>query len=79
MIIDDDFEENSKGGRKRAPSILSSKTLSSNISARSTKSALGYSPIPQDLLQQNKTYVTKWMNFYLFNCNLHSFPESVIE
>ena len=36
--------------RKHAPSIISSKTHSSHISGRSTKSALGYSPIPHDLM-----------------------------
>lgn len=65
--------------KRRAPSIMSSKSAKSHYSGRSTRSALGYSPIPLDLVQLNKQYVTKWMNFYIFSQNLHSFPESIIE
>lgn len=53
MIIDDDQDVNSevpsqKGGRgaRRAPSVMSSRTQGSHLSGRSTRSALGYSPIP---------------------------------
>lgn len=71
MVIDDDQDVASEVGstrnKRRAPSILSSRSQQSHVSGKSTRSALGYSPIPPDLVQQNKAYICKWMNFIVLS------------
>jgi hypothetical protein len=44
---------------------MSSKTYNSHISGQSTKSALGYTPIPPDLVARNKENCVKLINSYL--------------
>ncbi|CAD8092149.1 unnamed protein product [Paramecium primaurelia] len=80
-LMDDDDDANSdiqSPHKKGAPSVISYRSLSS-MSNQTTASALGYIPIPQDLVEQNKQYATKWLKFFLWSANIHAFPEGVIE
>ncbi|KAL4498636.1 hypothetical protein ABPG72_019754 [Tetrahymena utriculariae] len=62
-----------------AQSVVSAKTLSSYGSSKSTKSLLGYSPVPTQYLEQNVEFLCRWLNFYVLTQTIQNFPNSIIE
>ncbi|KAM3143753.1 Encoded by [Paramecium bursaria] len=78
MLVEDDQDNGNDDNLRKAQSMVSYRTFSS-LSGRSVTSALGYSPIPQDLVEQNKQYATKCLKFFLWSTNIHSFPDGIIE
>ena len=75
MLMDEESDLNSDGGsaykgpKRGAMSVLSHSF--SHFSVKSTRSVLGYTPIPQDLVEKNKENAAKWINNYLLTQNIH--------
>lgn len=74
--------ENTKSNSKKhkgAPSVVSNRTFSSHTSAKSVKTALGYTPIHNSFLEQSVEFINRWLNFNVLTSNISNFPGSIIE
>ncbi|EWS70940.1 flagellar associated protein, putative (macronuclear) [Tetrahymena thermophila SB210] len=88
MIKEEDEDINSVDGKtqtSRTHSIAATKKkggAASTLSYGSTKSSrsmLGYQPIPTPFLDQSIEYITRWLNYHVLQQPINSFPQSVIE
>lgn len=46
---------------------------------RSTRSALGYAPVPKEMLESSKVSIKSWLNFNVLSNSIHSFPDSIVD
>lgn len=74
-----DHTKSAKAAKKGAPSVVSNKTFSSHASSKSSRSALGYTPIHATFLEANVDYILRWLNFMVLTSTIQQFPQSVIE
>ncbi|KAL4497051.1 hypothetical protein ABPG72_002207 [Tetrahymena utriculariae] len=65
--------------KKYSASVASAKTHSSRASIRSTRSALGYSPVPKEMFEHSKDQIKNWLNFTVLQNNIQNFPDSIVE
>ena len=77
--VESDDEDNSSAIKTKGLQKLPSKTASS-VMSRNAQSIIGYTMVPQDLLEANAEYLMRWLSFNVPNLpSLTLFPGSVIQ